>query len=161
MGRAVGGNVAIETRLRAAQGLSAFDAHAFAGFLDAEGSFVVRRNNRGRNWACAMTVAVRLDDGDVLHDLCRSTGLGHVSKTAARRGSRPQACWTIASKRECAELARLLTRFPLRARKRRDFEIWSAAVERWAEAPYDTRSDPSFHAEWPMPPTVFGTLGVM
>lgn len=49
--------------------------------------------------------------------------------------------------RECAELVRMLTRFPLRARKRRDFEIWAGAVERWAEAPYDTRRDPSFHAD--------------
>jgi hypothetical protein len=37
--------------------------------------------------------------------------------------SRPQACWNVASKRECAELARILRDFPLRARKRRDFEI--------------------------------------
>jgi hypothetical protein len=141
MGRTPGGNAAIEQRLRAAQGLSAFDCHALAGFVDAEGSFAIQTNNRGRSWACSMTVAVRLDDGDSLVDLCRSTGLGHVSKLSARRGSRPQACWRIGSKRECVQLARLLTRFPLRARKRRDFEIWSGAVERWAASPYDIRRD--------------------
>jgi hypothetical protein len=58
-----------------------------------------------------------------------------------------QACWTIASKRECAELARLLTRFPLRARKRRDFEIWARAVDRWAESPYDAGVQDSMHAD--------------
>jgi hypothetical protein len=146
MGRAVGGNAAIEARLRSAQGFSEFDGHALAGLLDAEGSFVINANNSGRNWVCAMTLALRLDDGDVLTDLCRSSGLGHVVRTAARRNSRPQACWRIASKRECLELARMLRRFPLRARKRRDFEIWWEAVERWAASTYDTRRDGPFHA---------------
>jgi hypothetical protein len=50
-------------------------------------------------------------------------------------------------KRECLELARLLDRFPLRARKRRDYEIWSRAVVRWAASPYDTRRDGRFHFE--------------
>jgi LAGLIDADG endonuclease len=147
MGRAIGGNAAIEERLRAAQGLSSFDCHALAGFLDAEGTFTISRNNGGSTWACAMTVSVRLDDGDVLSDLCRSSGLGHVSVKGAQRGSRPQASWQVASKRECLELARLLKRFPLRARKRRDFEIWSPAVERWAATAYDVRRDRRLHAE--------------
>jgi hypothetical protein len=41
----------------------------------------------------------------------------------------------------------LLTRFPLRARKRRDFEIWSRSVERWAASAYDLHPDGRFHAE--------------
>jgi hypothetical protein len=147
MGRAVGGNAAIEQRLRAAQGLSPSDGHALAGFLDAEGTFTILPNNGGTTWACAMTVAVRLDDGDVLADLCRSSGLGHVRTKPAYRGSRPQATWRIASKRECLELARLLDRFPLRARKRHDCEIWSRAVKRWAASPYDARRDERFHSE--------------
>jgi hypothetical protein len=147
MGRAAGGNAAIEERLRAAQGLSVSDGHALAGFLDAEGTFTIGTNNGGTTWACSVTVAVRLDDGDVLADLCRSSGLGHVHTKPARRGSRPQATWRIGSKRECRELARLLDRFPLRARKRRDCEIWSEAVEQWAASLYDGRRDNGLHAE--------------
>jgi hypothetical protein len=147
MGRPHGGNAAIESRLRAAQGLSAFDSHALAGFIDAEGSFAIAPNSRGTTWRCCMTLALRLDDADVLSDLCRSTGLGQISLKRARRGSRPQAGWTITSKRECMELTRLLKQFPLRARKRRDFEIWSEAVERWAASPYDARHDRGLHGE--------------
>ena len=55
-----------------------------------------------------MTVAVRDDDADLLTDLRRVTGLGRVSAKRAQGTSRPQACWTVASKRECAELARIL-----------------------------------------------------
>jgi hypothetical protein len=49
-----------------------------------------------------------------------------------------------ASKRECAELIRILRAFPLRARKRHDFEIWARAVDRWAASPYDASG---FHAQ--------------
>jgi len=43
MGRAIGGNAAIEELLGAAQGPSAFDCHALAGFLDAEATFTIPR----------------------------------------------------------------------------------------------------------------------
>jgi hypothetical protein len=145
MARTPGGNAAIESRLRAAQGLCASDSHALAGFIDAEGSFVIAPNNGGTTWSCCMTLALRLDDADVLRDLCRC--LGRISLTRAQRGSRPQARWKITSKRECMQLTRLLRRFPLRARKRRDFEIWSEAVDRWAASPYDAGRDPDRQAE--------------
>ncbi|MEN3278925.1 MAG: endonuclease [Solirubrobacteraceae bacterium] len=131
MGRAIGGNAVIEERLRAAQGLSAFESHALAGFLDAEATFTICPNNGGSTWACAMSVCVRLDDGDVLADLCRSSGLGHVCARRAQRGSRPQACWQVASKRECLELARLLKRFPVtgsRASRLRDLVAGSRTL---------------------------------
>ena len=95
MGRAVGGNVLMEQRIAAAEGLADADGHGLAGFLDAEGCFQIRPNNRGRT---------------------------------------------------CMELARLLREFPLRARKRRDFEIWAGAVDRWAAIPYDAKASGSFHA---------------
>jgi hypothetical protein len=147
MGRAVGGNALIEQRIAAAEGLADADAHALAGFLDAEGCFQIRPNNRGRTWSCHMTIAVRDDDAHLLTDLCRVTGLGRVAAKPAHGTSCPQAYWTIASKRECAELTRILRAFPLRARKRRDFEIWARAVDRWALVPYDAQACGSFHAE--------------
>jgi hypothetical protein len=147
MGRAVGGNALIEQRIGAAEGLADADAHALAGFLDAEGCFQIRPNNHGRTWSCDMTVAVRDDDADLLTDLCRVTGLGRVGAKPAQGRSRPQARWTIASKRECAELARILRAFPLRARKRRDFAIWARAVDRWSAAPYDAQAGGCFHAQ--------------
>lgn len=147
MGRAVGGNALIEQQISTAEGLADTDGHALAGFLDAEGCFQIRPNNRGRTWSCHMTVAVRDDDADLLTDLCRVTGLGRVGAKPAQGTSRPQACWSVASKRECAELTRILRAFPLRARKRRDFEIWARAVDRWAAVSYDVQAGGSFHAQ--------------
>src|SRR4051794_15250790 len=51
------------------------------------------------------------------------------------------------SKRECAALARNLRMFPLRARKRRDFEIWARGVGRWAAVPYEADAGGPFHDE--------------
>ena len=93
-----------------------------------------------------MTLAVRLDDADIVTDLCRVTGVGRVTTRPARRTSRPQACWNVASKRECAHLTRILRQFPLRARKRRDFDIWARAVDRWAASPYDAKAGRAFRA---------------
>jgi LAGLIDADG DNA endonuclease family protein len=146
MGKAIGSNAAIEQGMAGAQGLSPTDGHALAGFVDAEGSFAIQLNNRGCTWACSMSLAVRLDDGDVLTDLARSTGLGRLHTKRAYRTARPQAVWSIASKRECAQLARILRRFPLRARKRLDLEIWARAVDRWSTRPHGAERDPQFHA---------------
>jgi LAGLIDADG endonuclease len=145
MGKAIGGNSAIEARIAAAQGLSEADAHALAGFIDAEGSLRIDPNNGGRSWQCGMALAQRIDDADVLFDVCHATGLGRVTLKPAVRGSRPQATWSVASKRECAELVRLLERHPLRGRKRLEFAVWAEAVRRWATRPYGAPS-PGEHA---------------
>jgi LAGLIDADG endonuclease len=147
MGKAVGGNALIERRISAAQGLSERDGHALAGFVDAEGCFQIRPNNGGRTWSCTMSLAVRLDDADLVTDLRRVTGLGRVHTKRAHGTSRPQACWSVASKRECAELTAILRDFPLRARKRRDFGIWARGVDRWVAQPYDARAGHAFHAQ--------------
>ena len=103
-----------------------------------------------------MTVAVRDDDADILTDLCRVTGLGRLRAKPAQATSRPQACWTISSKRECAELARILRAFPLRARKRRDFAIWARAVDRWSAAAYDAQAGGRLSTRrWPPMPARF------
>jgi hypothetical protein len=137
----------IERRIAAAQGLSEAEGHALAGFVDAEGCFHIGPNNAGRTWSCHMSLAVRLDDADLVTDLCRVTGLGRVHTKPAHRTSRPQARWSVASKRECAELATILRSFPLRARKRLDFAIWARAVDRWVAHPYDASAGHAFHAQ--------------
>jgi hypothetical protein len=139
MGRALGGEAVIKARLAAAQGLSSSDAHALAGLVDAEATFAIRPNNGGANWQCGMTLSQRDDDADMLADLVMVTGLGRLFARPAVRTSRPQVTWSVQSKRECAELVRILRRHPLRGRKRLDFAVWANAVETWASAPYDRR----------------------
>jgi hypothetical protein len=134
MGRAVGGAAEKVRTLAAAQGVDDVDGHALAGFIEAEGSFSIVPNNGGRSWLCGMSLNQRADDADVLCDIVRVTGLGRLYPVPARRTSRPQVVWSVASKLECRELVRLLQRYPLRGRKRREFAVWSAAVDRWSES---------------------------
>jgi hypothetical protein len=109
-----------------AQGLGDFDGHGLAGFIEAEASFAIRPNNGGRSWTCAMTLTQRADDADMLVDIVRVTGLGRLHARPAQRTSHPQVCWSVSSKLECRELVRLLRRYQLRGRKRREFGVWRA-----------------------------------
>jgi LAGLIDADG endonuclease len=142
MGRAIGGSVAIQARVDAAPGLTPMDAHALAGFIAAEGCFVIRRNNGESDWSCVLQVTQRDDDEHVLEDICRSTGLGRIARRPPQGNSRPLASWTVASKLECRELVRILREAPLRGRKQREFEVWADAVDVWAERLYDPRRSP-------------------
>ena len=107
-------------------------AHWLAGLWDAEGSFMVRRQNRTRNWACRASLKLRDDDASMLRDLQLQLGIGQIARTPARGGSRPQVAWTIDSKLECQALATLFSQYPLRGRKAGDFRIWSEVVAVWA-----------------------------
>ena len=137
LGRRPGGEAVIAARLQAAPGLVGRDAHALAGFIDAEGYFAIRPNNGGRSWQCALSIKVREDDGSLLKQFATRTGLGHLVHVPAHATSRPQTGWTIASKLECVALAELLDEYPLRGRKSLEYGVWSRAVRRWAAGSYE------------------------
>jgi hypothetical protein len=131
----IGRRLLARNRVAAARWLPTTDAEWLAGFVDAEGCFQIRPNNRGTTWTCALAVKVRDDDAALVVDLHRSTGLGCVRPVAAHAGSKPQVDWTIQSKDECAAFAALVRKHPLRGRKRLDAQIWSEAVATWAASP--------------------------
>ena len=68
-----------------------------------------------------MTVAVRDDDADILTDLCRVTGLGRLREAGAGHLAPAGVLDHAAS----ASAPGCCARYPLRARKRRDFAIWA------------------------------------
>jgi len=57
-----------------------------------------------------MSLNQRADDADVLCDIVRVTGLGRLYAVPARRGSRPQVVWSVASKLECERRLHALRR---------------------------------------------------
>ena len=86
------------------------------------------QHGSGDRWKCGNRGAVRCSSGP------ERVRLSRARRVPGRRS-------------HVHDPAHLLRRFPLRARKRRDFEIWSRAVERWAAHAYDLRPDGRFHAE--------------
>jgi hypothetical protein len=103
-----------------------------AGLIDGEGSFAIGHT---ANCQCLLTINLRDDDADILYEIQRRTGIGRVRITKSYENSTrqrtPLARWAVGNHSECALLVRLLERYPLRAKKRRDFEIWRRAVQEW------------------------------
>jgi hypothetical protein len=132
MARRPGGEAEIRARLAGAPGLSEAEAHTLSGLLDAEGHLAITPNNNRTGWRCLCAVSLRDDDQEILVSYRDKLGLGHLRPVPARNGSRPQVVWKIESKLECQVLTELLDDHPLRARKRREYEIWREATMLWA-----------------------------
>lgn len=73
-----------------------------------------------------MQIGLRVDDYDVLALMQKYIG-GHLVRMKARRA----AVLTLSSKEECENLVALLDAYPMRAKKRRDYEVWREAVLYW------------------------------
>jgi len=107
-----------------------------AGFIDGEGSFIVNKQDQG--YRPLLRVKLRDDDAAVLYECQRRTQLGSVFPEPVYRRTgrvgqrnRPQMVWQVTTKADLPVLVALLERYPLRAKKRTDFDIWKYAVAEW------------------------------
>lgn len=119
--------------------------HWLAGFIDGEGHFAIRRDKSG-HFSCAFQLALRCDDEAILREIHERTGLGTLGRRLTGGRSRAQAVWRVSSKGDCLALSGLLQRFPLRAKKAYDLDIWSRAVDLWHGIDPAQFMPP--HAEW-------------
>ncbi len=99
-----------------------------AGLTAGEGSFGVRNS-------CVtpcFSMFLRADDRDILYEIQRKTNLGSIyyvdKKPTPGRNNKPQYCWSVQNLPHCLALCDIFTRFPLRNKKARDFEIWKQIV---------------------------------
>jgi hypothetical protein len=115
--------------------------HWLAGFTDGEGCFrITSRAPRkplspeDRRFACTFTIGIRADDAEILHEAVRRLGVGAViyPKQPHEKWA-PLAKWLACKKSDCVYLADYFTRYPLRAKKHREFEVWKRAVSTWQE----------------------------
>lgn len=107
-----------------------------SGFIDGEGCFLVYVSSSRRIVQCRFTLQVRADDAECLRSTQRYLGgIGRISThhSPSARRSRPLTRWSITSKQDCAALVAHLERYPLLAKKRKDFEVWKRAVEALSE----------------------------
>lgn len=106
-----------------------------AGFIDGEGCFFIAATKRTRTdtsiyhtYRPIFSLAVRDDDTAVVLEAKERTGIGSHHFYVPTSGKRVIR-WMIQSHSDCLELRRLLTLYPLRAKKRNDFTVWSRAVD--------------------------------
>lgn len=106
--------------------------HWLAGFIDGEGCFRIQcglSHRRFPSYVCTFSLKQRDDDASLLAAIAERTGIGGIREDRARPGgSKPCVIWRVESKADTMGLVRLLDRYPLRSRKRRDYAIWREAV---------------------------------
>jgi hypothetical protein len=121
--------------------------HWLAGFIDGEGCFCITyRGPDSTNKVCMLSVALRADDRPLLEEIQRQTGVGKIYGSPGRGRTKPYARWIVKNQPEVLQVVELLTRYPLRGKKAKDFETWKAAVEVWCSGGRGSRSDPT---RWP------------
>lgn len=128
--------------------------HWLAGFIDGEGCFIIQQVNhtdgKPGNYMARFMLRVRDDDRGVLEEILRQTGLGGlIDEPERRNGNTGGACyWHVSAKRECLGLVALLDRYPLRAKKARDYALWRVAVLAWSRVQNPTRDPAENAAIW-------------
>lgn len=105
--------------------------HWLAGFVDGEGCFTIISSRRQASLICRFSLGLRSDDAPILREACERTGLGRVY----RAGDGRMATWIVATQADLIALVELFEKYPLRAKKKRDFEIWARAVRLWVGRP--------------------------
>ena len=108
--------------------------HWFAGFTDGEGCFYIATQSTAR-----FSLGLRADDWQVL-EYCRQQlgDIGIVRRkdrptNPARSNQKPSAVFEVWRADELLQLVALFEQFPLRAKKRHQFEVWRIAVREAAK----------------------------
>ena len=100
-----------------------------AGFIDGEGSFFISYTSENKTkFRPKFSLAIRADDRPIVDELRAATGIGTVHEYKATSSGNTVVRWMIQSHADCEALVRLLDSFPLRAKKRKDFDVWRRAV---------------------------------
>lgn len=106
-----------------------------AGFIDGEGSFNIGYLPKQDTYQCRMTIVIRDDDLDVLEQAVAFSGVGTLSfcdyHAKMQGNANPHARWLVTTRSGCLRIVELLDRFPLRAKKAKDYAIWREAVIEW------------------------------
>lgn len=107
----------------------------FAGLTDGEGSFsITKRNNKSlcANYQCRFDIRLRDDDRAILEEIRDTLGIGNIYDVSAGTGpggnGRPLASFVVTAINDCAALVRFFDKYPLKSKKRRDYEIWQETV---------------------------------
>lgn len=117
--------------------LSPDDGHHLAGLADGEGSFLlvtrqrVQRKNKSLTFIgneASFKISLREDDADMIILIRKTLGFGKVIFRNGYGPSRPTVTFDVSRHADALKLVDILTKYPLRSKKRRDFEIWKEFV---------------------------------
>jgi hypothetical protein len=98
-----------------------------SGFADGEGCFLLYRRDEG--FVPRFIIALRADDVSVLRAARDDLDAGNIIGE-----THPKASWVCIAKSDLLKIVAYFDRFPLRAKKSRDYAIWREAVVAYSEA---------------------------
>lgn len=113
--------------------LDPFWSSWLAGFIDGEGCFEISQARYP-----TFKLGLRDDDYHILQEIIDVTGLGTLMKYKTNSGktrkSNPAARWNVVALDDCLCLVALLEKYPLRAKKRKEFKVWAKVVRKRARS---------------------------
>lgn len=99
----------------------------FAGLVDGEACFSLGKNN-GHWFKAEFRILMRADDRPMMEEIRRTLGFGSIRSRPGNKGSKPCVIFSVDHRRDQMKLVQLFDQFPLRSRKRRDYEVWRTFV---------------------------------
>jgi hypothetical protein len=114
------------------EALDRSDIAFFSGFVAGDGSFLIRPNNAGTSWVCALAVTLRADDTPLLAEFRDWSGAGDLYRASVQGRSRPQTSWTVGRRADCMKIAAILGQSPPLGKAALVFELWRRAVQIWS-----------------------------
>lgn len=104
-----------------------------AGLTDGEGCFALHYGKHSRNNCQNVTVgfviSLRSDDKEILYEIQKVLQCGYVRQTKVYRNDKSRHSFHVTKISELTEvIVPFFEKYKLRAKKRKDFEIWKEAV---------------------------------
>jgi hypothetical protein len=103
-----------------------------AGFTDGEGCFAARIQSfkdGSRALETHFTIGLRADDRAILEEIQRVLGIGTIKTRRGHYSPNPQAIYGVYCTADFYHIiVPLFERYPLRAKKAKDFQIWKRIV---------------------------------
>lgn len=99
--------------------------HYIAGLVDGEGTFITRRAQNTAH--CEFAIHIRSDDRPILDAIASFLGVGKFYSHATDKSV--HCLYRVSSREDTSQvIVPFFERFPLRAKKRHDFDIWKQAA---------------------------------
>jgi hypothetical protein len=99
-----------------------------AGFTAGDGCFTIR-SQPPKYVKCFFTIRLRDDDFDILQEIQETLGIGKTRVLKKEKGKNRLALWEVCAIGDIVHvLIPLFEKYPIRAKKKRDFLIWSRAA---------------------------------
>lgn len=116
---------------RPGESVDAAFGYYLSGLVDGEGCFRIHREKSGSYYACHFQIKLRRDDRAILEQIHKFLGVGRLQDMPAYGSSKPQTLFIVDARKDCEVVRAVFQKFPLRAKKRLQFAVWSAALDSW------------------------------